>query len=164
METITLEQAYYIVEIIGVTVVVASLIYVGKQLQLNVESLQANQRQTTTAMDLQSLYKSIDNPSRVLARYKPELTDEEKIQVFYSLVAYLRVRELDWIQYQNGVLDKTTWTTYQLSIKIVLSSPNNKIVWQNCSLLLDPAFVAHINELIADIPTTERPLALTIFD
>ena len=76
METITLEQAYYIVEIIGVTVVVASLIYVGKQLQLNVESLQANQRQTTTAMDLQSLYKSIDNPSRVLARYKPELTDE----------------------------------------------------------------------------------------
>lgn len=42
METFTLEQMSYIVEIIGVIAVAASLIYVGKQIQQNTKTMQVN--------------------------------------------------------------------------------------------------------------------------
>ena len=165
MESFTLEQMYYIVEMLGVTAVIASLIYVGKQLNQNTEALQANQRQSTAAMDLQYLYKEVDNPSLVLGRTKPDLTEEEKIQVYSMLAIYLRMRELDWVQYQNGALDKSTWETYQNTMIGVLSYANNRVLWQKVSpMLMDQRFVTHVNGLIADSSVTHQPDALTLFD
>ena len=42
METMTLEQMYYIGELIGVVALVTSLIYVGKQIRQNTETMQVN--------------------------------------------------------------------------------------------------------------------------
>ena len=164
METITLEQMYYIGEIIGVIVVIASLLYVGRQLQQNVEALQASQRQTTLSSDLQYLLKIVDNPNLAILRTKTELTDEEKIQLYYMLSSYLRMRELDWIQYQKGALDETTWTAYQSTIKSIFSTPNARTVWQNISQFAMDGFVAHVNGLIADEPVNERIQPLRAFD
>ena len=107
----------------------------------------------------------MDNPNLVFARTKSDLTDEEKIQVYSMLAIYLRMRELDWVQYQNGALDKSTWTTYQSTIIGTLSYSNNRAMWQKISpLLLDQEFVTHVNELIAGSPVTDQPNALKLFD
>ena len=164
METITLEQMYYIGEIIGVIVVIASLLYVGRQLQQNVEALQASQRQTTMSSDIQYLLKIVEIPNLALLRTKAELTDEEKIQLYYMLSSYLRMRELDWIQYQKGALDETTWAAYQSTIKSIFSTPNARAVWQNISQFAMDSFVAHVNSLIADEPVNERIQPLRAFD
>ena len=42
METMTLEQMYYIGELVGVIALVTSLIYVGKQIRQNTETMQVN--------------------------------------------------------------------------------------------------------------------------
>ena len=42
METLTLEQISYLAQIIGVIAVIASIIYVGKQLHQNTEQMQTN--------------------------------------------------------------------------------------------------------------------------
>ena len=42
MESLTLEQIYYIGELIGVFALITSLIYVGKQLQQNTEQMRTN--------------------------------------------------------------------------------------------------------------------------
>ena len=116
-------------------------------------------------MDVQYLYKEVDNPNLVLARTKPDLTDEEKIQVYSMLAAYLRMRELDWLQYQNGALDQATWETYQKTMIGLLSYANNRVLWQKVSpMLMNQRFVAHINELIADFSVTGQPDALTLFE
>ena len=152
-------------EIVSSIAIVATLIYLTIQVQQNTEALQANQRQTAAAMDVQYLYKEVDNPSLVLARTKPELTDEEKIQVYSMLAAYLRMRELDWLQYKNGALDKSTWETYQQTMVGLLSNANNRVLWQKVSpMLMDQRFVAHVNGLIADSSVTDQPDALTLFD
>lgn len=152
-------------EIVSSIAIVATLIYLTIQLQQNTEALHAGQRQITAATDIQYLYKEVDNPNLVFARTKSDLTDEEKIQVYSMLAIYLRMRELDWVQYQNGALDKSIWTTYQSTIIGTLSYSNNRAMWQKISpLLLDQRFVAHVNELIAGSPVTDQPIALTLFD
>ena len=45
MESLTLEQAYYIGELVAVTVVIVSLIYVGRQIKQNTEAIQVNAAQ-----------------------------------------------------------------------------------------------------------------------
>jgi hypothetical protein len=42
MENITLEQIYYIGELIAVIAVIASLLYAGKQMKQNTEAMQVN--------------------------------------------------------------------------------------------------------------------------
>ena len=78
MENITLEQMYYIGEIIGVIAIIASLLYVGRQLQQNVEALQAGQRQATLVEETNFITQTINHPEIMLAWTKPELTDQEQ--------------------------------------------------------------------------------------
>lgn len=48
----TLEQLAYLAEVVGVILIVASLIYVGKQLKQNTEFLRSTKRQALVNNDL----------------------------------------------------------------------------------------------------------------
>lgn len=152
-------------EIVSSVAIVATLIYLTIQVQQNTEAMQAGQRQATAALDVQYLLKFTDNPSVILARTKSELTNEEAVQLTYSTFAYLRMRELDWIQYNNGVLDKATWVSYQNTLKLILSSPNTRQLWQKFGpAIVNPDFAKQVNELIEDLPVTNQLYLLSAFD
>jgi hypothetical protein len=48
MDTITLEQLYYIGELVAVMAVIASLLYVGKQIKQNAEAMRVNAASSVT--------------------------------------------------------------------------------------------------------------------
>ena len=88
-------------------------------------------------------------------------------EVITVFVTFTRMRENNWLQYQNGVLDKDTWDSYRNSIVAMFGNVKGKAWWQNYIVdpgLLDPQFTAEVNELLASAATRDRSSILAAFD
>ena len=140
----TLEQWSYIADIIGVILIVASLAYVARQLRQNTDAQLATSRQAMLAADLDLLSKSVDHPEA--ARGLGKSPDEVRHASW--IVSYLRIREFAWYQYQNGVLDQTTWESYIAPTAVVFESPESRAVLD--AFTANREFVAYMKKLLPD--------------
>jgi len=120
----------------------------------------------TFTSDFASLHKGVDHPEIILNYVKPELTDYEKTQLSQYLIAFLRMREHDWIQYRNGTLDETTWNAYLSSITMSFSTPRTRKFWENISILgaYDLEFTEQVNTLLDEIPLSNEFYGIALFD
>jgi hypothetical protein len=98
-------------------------------------------------------------------RFKPKLTDEEKIRLSMYLITFFRLRESNWRQYQNGVLDEATWSSYLQSLR-AFATPRVRAWLANEAIaqMLDPEFVSMVTAFLAECPSVERPLWLDVLD
>ena len=136
-----------IAEILGAVAVVVTLLYLSAQTrylatqtQQNTAAIQASVRQAMLSEDRESLYKIIEYP--FLGR-ACGLTEEQKVQTQAYLFAFLRMRENYWIQYQNGVLDESTWESYKQPLSsVVLDSEFGRNLWRSAAAgsALEPGF------------------------
>jgi len=127
----------------------------------------ANTRQEVLAADQQLLLNFVQDPQLEFIRFKPELTDGEKAQLGWVFVTFARMRESNWLQYQNGVLDKATWESYRNSLVAMFGNVRGKAWWQNYAVdneFFDPQFTAVVSDLIANAPTRNRSSILAAFD
>lgn len=108
----------------------------------------------------------IDDPELSLIWYREDLTDEEKTRLGYFLITHLRMRENNWLKYQNGILDEASWRIYRRSLITVLSGRQTRKWWSRFGVerLFDSEFIAAVNELIANQPVVERPPNVSAFD
>ena len=53
----------------------------------------------------------------------------EDVRSTAFLVAYVRIREFMWYQYQNGILDQTTWESYMAPTAAVFDSDLARRIW-----------------------------------
>ena len=151
-----IEQLANIAEVFGIILVAVTFIFLALQMRQNTAAIQANGRQATLNEDSQFLYRVAENPVLELNMYKPELTDAEKVQLHFFVSAFFRVRELNWFQYQSGVLDEATWESYRKAIGAYLRTPRWRNWWQHAApAFYDEGFAAPVNELIADEPIVE---------
>ena len=76
------------------------------------------------------------------------------------------MRENNWLQYENGILDDTTWRAYRGSIVAVLSGPQTRHWWENFEIerIFDKRFISIVDELLANQPVSERSPQLAAFD
>jgi hypothetical protein len=153
-------------EMSGSAAVLATLIYLALQTRQNTASIQASTRQAILEADLRLLFRIGDDPELVSLRFKPELTDDEKVRLSAYWIAFLRIRENLWRQYQNGVLDEQTWESYRTSIRGVASA-RFLAWWKNFSVSpigLDPDFVSMTTEILESTPEQERSQFIEGFD
>jgi hypothetical protein len=146
--------------------VLVTLIYLAIQTRQNTASIQASTRQAILDADQKFLFRVMDDPNLILSRYKPELTDEDKIRLSAYWVSFFRMRENNWFQYQNGVLDKATWESYRSSIMAVASARFHTW-WKNYAVArraLDPKFISLVDEMLANTPPVERSFFIEAFD
>jgi hypothetical protein len=154
-------------DILSSAAVLVTLIYLAMQTRQSANATQSNTRQAILAADQQLLQLIVDNPDLYLVRFKPKLTDEEKVRLGAYLVTFVRMRENNWLQYQNGVLDEATWGSYRKSIVPFLGAPKTRTWWQNYARetsAFDPAFIALVDELLANAPAQEQPPWLSAVD
>jgi hypothetical protein len=153
-------------EILSSIAILVTLVYLAIEIQQSAEATQANTRQAILASDQQFLELLIESPDLNLLWYKTELSDEERIRLSYFLVTTVRMRESNWFQYQNGILDDATWLAYRGSLIVMLSAPQTRVWWQNFGLerIFDPEFISLVNELLANQPVFERSRHITAFD
>lgn len=77
------------------------------------------------------------------------------------------MRESNWLQHQNGGLDRVTWESYRASILSVINNPNGGSFWRNYAAVegfLNPKFVTEVEALLEHAPIVESSPLLTAFE
>jgi len=143
----TLEQYAYLAEIVGVIFLVASLIYVGRQLQQNTEMMRAESRNSIQHNHQQEILTPVQYPE-IWRGFTGEKLSDEMIRVNGFLISSLRSREHEWIQYQNGALDKMAWEAFSKAIPLVLSSQHARSWWEATKPIYDAQFARMVDGLL----------------
>ena len=155
-----------VAEILSSIAILVTLVYLTIEIHQNAEATKAGTRQAMLESDQQFLEQIITNPDLHLLWYKPDLTDEERVQLSYFLIAHFRMRENNWLQYQNGQLDQETWHSYRQSVLAVLSSPRTRKLWSDFGVerLFNSQFVSEVSEFAEDGPVYHESPHLAVFD
>ena len=154
----TLDQYAAVAEIIGVTLVIASLIYVALQLRQNTEMMRAESRNAIQHSKQQELFMMLQNPDIWRGITKQEL-DDESIRIILWLTASLRAREHEWFQFRHGVLDESAWKSYATAIPFALANERPRAWWGGTKPMYEKEFVEMVDGLLEDETlkaTTER--------
>jgi hypothetical protein len=141
------EQLAYISQIAGVVIAAASLIYLTIQVRQGTEMLRSESRQASISIDQNAVYKFIEHPA--LGRThsgKEPATLEEKTQLQFWIVAQMRVREYEWLQYRAGTMDEVTWSSYSGVIFFILGTKHARAMWGLRSGYFNPDFVKMVDE------------------
>lgn len=121
-----LKKYALLAEIIGGISIVASLLFVGYQIQQNSEALLAGSRQNLLEADLQVLDNMIDYPQLYDVPNQDDFTGEDRLRLRIHYVSMMRIREYAWQQFNNGVLDERTFNAYLEPLKFVFNSENGR--------------------------------------
>jgi hypothetical protein len=160
-----LEKLAAIGEIVSSVAIVATLAYLAIQTRQNTAAIQANGRQATTGIEIQLLLSQTERPDMWARQTAPDLTDEEKAYFTAWMVAFFRLRELDWFNYQRGVLDDVQWQSYRSAIGSVLATERSRKWWDSFATAgFNQAFVADVYAKIAESPATTENNMLTPYD
>ena len=157
-----------IAEILSSVAVVVTLVYLAVEINQNSEILQANSRDNVLGADLQHLYRLVDNPQLWLTFSKPDLTETERIELYFSLAALMRIRERDWLQVQSGALDEETWQAYKPGMLMTLSMPQTRKWWEGVNAgdppLFAPGFIEEVNSDLEGWPMYGADAVLGVFN
>jgi len=154
----TLEQFASLAEIIGVILVIASLVYVAKQLHQNTAAILAQSRQAVLGAAQQELYHHVENPGlSVAAATSRELTPEEHVQVSQGLYAAFRIRQFAWLQFRDGTIDEAQWQTEVSVLRFYLDSPRVRKWWSRLGRAgFGDEYADFVDGLIATQPPTNK--------
>ena len=154
-------------EIISSLAILITLLYLVVEIGQNTTSLQANARQEILDQDADFLMSRVNNPKLARLPDKPDLTDDEIQQLANHTLVFVRMRENAWLQYKSGALDEATWASYRRAIPNVLHNQRMRTWWQRAVVdreVLDPGFIAMVNELLSNEPLRETSGDLDLFD
>lgn len=160
-----IERIAAVGEILSSVAIIATLAYLAIQTQQNTDAIQANGRQTTTVIEIELLLSQTNRPDVWARQTAPDLSDEEKAYFSSWLTAFFRLRELDWFNYQRGVLSDVEWQSYRSAIGAVLATERTRRWWDNTAARsFNGAFVADVYAKIAENPPSTENNMLTPFD
>lgn len=157
----TLENIYYITQIIAVVAVVASLIFVGLQVRQDAEQTRLNTR-ALKATSHHAISDSFNHLNTTLAT-NPDLAriwgaglqgfdqlDREELTAFHSmLLAYVRIFETLYFQSENGTMAKELWEAEKRPLKFMFAMPGVQQWWALPLLPFSDAFRAEVEALQA---------------
>ena len=128
----SLEYFANLAEVVGLILVVASLIYVAKQLRQNTNSIRAQSRQSVLTASQAELLVTIEQPSITISIGSSEsLSEEEQVSIASYLFSIFRAREFAWLQHNNGVIDDTQWNTELAVLLFFIDSQRVRDWWAN---------------------------------
>ena len=125
--------------------VIAGIAFLAIEINQNTNAQLATSRQTLLEADLGLLFQAMDNPDSV-ERQGTLGSSPDEVRRAAWLVSFLRIREFAWFQYQNGVLDQTTWESYISPAREVFESPESRVRLGQFNG--DPEFIAYIQGLL----------------
>ena len=147
-----------IAEVISSVAILITLIYLSIQTKQNTEATLASTRQTMITTDIEVLHAGMENPSFFIKmQTNQELTPEEDRRLLTWLIMLVRIREYQWLQYKNGLLDKQSWEAYLSGLRGNLSYRLSRTWWNNvANNLFDHDFVDEVNKLLAGVPVIQN--------
>jgi hypothetical protein len=150
----SLEQLAYLAQIIGTVFVVASLVYVARQLNQNTEILKSQSRQALLTNDKVAIQIAIEGRDLYELLAKPDpLSFQDQFRLSMMLIMSLRDREYEFFQYRAGAVDEAAWLSYREIARLMLDSERKRRWWNKIGKnFFDPEFVAMIEEINLKAP------------
>lgn len=155
-----LQEYALIAEIVSAAAIVASLIFVGLQIQQNADETALNTRSIQGSV-YQSLVEQISsmNLARVeseqfadlWARYQlgeeiSSVGEVEQLRAYAALI--IRHGDLAFHQYQNQLIDKESMDSILNPILAHISFPIGQSSWENLSPALNKDYVRYVNQSV----------------
>lgn len=152
-------------EIVSSVAILITLGYLAVQTQQDAAATRTAVLQSTLQSDLQLLLDRANDPERETLWCKPELTDSEALAIQADMIALVRIREALWAQRAAGYLDEPTWDSYKAALSGNLSATNrSRAFWERSKEVLNPGFVAEIDEYLAEIDIVNDQCRATFID
>ena len=151
-----LEQLSFISEIIAAIALIASLIYVGRQVKANTTATRsaAAQACADTTNGYVGLINSSPNLSDILHRGATglgNLQGGEVIQFGAFHDQMFICTESIYSQWRDGVLDEQLWGTYRHAIVDILMQKGSQDWWENRRHWFGTEFAAAVDELCSEV-------------
>jgi hypothetical protein len=148
-----LKEFALVAEIISAVAIVASLIFVGLQIQQNSRIAQVNAYQDLTAQILNLNAANSQNPAlaalHVKARNREELTEIENYMLAQEMIGVIRHGDLAFLQYQQGYINLTQLENLLAPLLVNYRTiPNFINVWENMKRNVDSSFVEFVDNFI----------------
>ena len=113
-----------IAELLGAVGVIATLLYLAKQIGQNSQMMRATIKQEQTSATQQVIYQWVDHPDLYAALKKNEdLPEEKQIQLEWIVRAGFRGFEAHCHQAELGLLDETEWAALKTTIQTFCRFP-----------------------------------------
>lgn len=142
------ELAHY-AEIIAAIAVIASLIYVGRQVEDNTAAIRSSTMQAVAnSSDIALQNQAADEDlTRIRMIGNTDVSTLTEVQAFrygsFNRGMWIRMQNI-YAQQQLGVLDNSFWYTYSKIICEIYSPPGVRATWPAHSAVLDPDFVEFV--------------------
>ncbi|MCI5107383.1 MAG: hypothetical protein MRY76_11765 [Pseudomonadales bacterium] len=152
----SLEQLASIADIVGNCMVVISLIYLSLQMRQGAATLKSESRQAQLTTDQNGVYLFVEHPE-LGELFQQEDTPDflGKTKLMFWMIAQMRAREHEWLQFKSGALDEEMWLSYRDVIYFVLGTKRTRALWELCSIYFNPEFVAMVHDMIDELPETD---------
>jgi hypothetical protein len=150
----TLGDLGAIANLLSAIAVLATLIYLARQVKQGNMLARAQARQWMVEQSQGEFRVWMETPALRACFVKPELAGEEQELLHYFLLSAMRQREWEWFQYKDGVIKEDVYRAYHEVIGLHLGTPRTRRWWSTVGRIgFNPAFVAEVDALLADLPT-----------
>jgi hypothetical protein len=150
-----LDQIANIAEISAAVLVVASLIYVGRQLNQNTQSMRLDTVQAIIAewnawYDMMTPNKElIDLYHRGVFDYQ-SLNSIERMQFIFMTTRIFRTFNEMYFHWREGMMDKQIWSSWVAQFNDAMKTPGWQEAWARRRHWYDAGFQSFVDDRIAD--------------
>ena len=151
------ERRRDLVELIGLTAILVSLVVLIVEVRQNTNALYAESRQAVLESTVQDLNLLFENPEIVSIIINPQpLTAEEQIRLDTYWAASLKAREYVWLQYNDGVIDSDLFNSELAVLRVVFDSSKARTWWSKLGRqYFSEEFIAFVEEEMERTPATD---------
>jgi hypothetical protein len=147
----SLQELANFAEILGAAGVIGSLLYVGWQVSANTKTnrMRMHEQITQTYLsflnsvltDTEAFMKGLQSTDENLA----DLTNDQKLFFFGSMLGLFKHYELMYVQYDQGVMDKQTWEAWNEHIRMYFHQPGAQAWWALRKTTFIPGFRTYLD-------------------
>jgi len=161
----TLSQLADLGELFGGVAVVASLIYLAIQIRQNTQIVRSTTLQQNTDT-WAAFWLKVAEPETAQAYVagmfgQPDIRPIHYSQFFFICRGMFIILEDQYYQVRKGTLDPDTYAGYQRAISTqMLAFRGFRIWWLQSRDVFSPAFVDHVDSMIAEVPEIDATALL----
>ena len=153
-------------EFVSSIVVLITLIYLAIQVRQGnlLARTQARERMVEHAHN--ELFSQINDPSITYAVVKEgPLTEDEQARLSLFLTQFMRQREWEWFQLNDGVIDEDVYVSYRDVMAIFLGTERTRKWWQTIGrFAFNPLFVKEVDSFLAVTEHNDYLIAIRRWD
>ena len=165
METLTLEQAYYIAQMVAAVILVLSVIYLALQVHQNTHALRLSNYQagTVTMANVMGMLTNSEEITDIYLRgiaAHETLNDIEQIRFRMLGMQFIRTFSEHFESQYEGAMRKGRWEASQRAHLDVMQTPGMQAVWSTRKHWFPDNFQAYMDNIIERSATEAKPLRI----